>query len=269
MESSSGILPITRAVLSIVFSYLIGSIPMGYLVAKLGGGIDIREHGSGNIGMTNVFRTLGPGMGILTGVLDFFKGYLPVLIVMKTFSITDFGGVMVIYELIVIMVALFVVIGHMFPVYLLFRGGKGVATGLGVLSALLGVYIFIPIAIFGIVLLVFRYISLASMAGALAAPFTALFLSKNLPFNTQQSNSATFLLLIFSLILAFFIVLRHSRNIGRIMKGTEPKIGKIKVPKRFPFAKLVEPVKKTDPETDSPPVQVEKKKSRENEASEK
>ncbi|MFH1675520.1 MAG: hypothetical protein ABIC40_00745, partial [bacterium] len=107
---------------------------------------------------------------------------------------------------------------------------------------------------------------------AVSAPFTALFLSKNLPFNIQQSNSATFSLLIFTLILAFFVVLRHSRNIGRIMKGTEPKIGKIKVLKRFSFAKPHEQTNKQPSENvvnHSTDVQIEVKESQEDEASKK
>ncbi|HDS30125.1 MAG TPA: glycerol-3-phosphate 1-O-acyltransferase [Firmicutes bacterium] len=229
MNDSGLILPITRAVLGIAFAYLIGSIPVGLIVGHVAKGIDIREHGSGNIGLTNVIRTLGWGPGLATGLLDFLKGYIPVLIALQTFSSDDFGGVTAIRELIIILVALCLILGNTFPVYLLFKGGKGVATGFGVISALIGVYIFIPLAIFGLILFLFRFVSLASISAAIAVPFTVLFLSNQLPFSqtdSGESTSAFALLLSFTSVVALLVIFKHTSNLKRIMKGEEPKIGR-------------------------------------------
>ena len=234
MEDSTFILPITQAVLAIAFSYLIGSIPMGLIVGQLSRGIDIREHGSGNIGLTNVIRTIGWGPGLATGVLDFFKGYLPVFIVLRIFSPDDFGGVATVYELIVIMVALFLILGNMFPVYLLFKGGKGIATGFGVLSALMGVYIFIPLAVFGLILFLFRFVSLASIAAVIAVPVTVMLFPDQMSLNGNESvpgaSNAFALLLGFTSAVAILVLWRHKNNIMRIMQGTEPRVGRPKDP---------------------------------------
>jgi acyl phosphate:glycerol-3-phosphate acyltransferase len=224
------ILPITKAVLVITASYLIGSIPVGLIVCKIAGGIDIREHGSGNIGLTNVIRTLGWGPGLVTGVIDFLKGYLLVFISMKMFSPADFGGIFSIYEFIIIMVATIALLGNLYPVYLLFRGGKGIATGLGVMSALLGVYIFIPLALFGIFLFAFRFVSLASMVAAVAIPITVLLIGAKLPFIAADSNHGIGILSAFSWAAAFMIIWKHRENIKRIIAGKEPKVGKPKEP---------------------------------------
>ncbi|MCX6647005.1 MAG: glycerol-3-phosphate 1-O-acyltransferase PlsY [bacterium] len=224
------ILPITKAVLVITASYLIGSIPVGLIVCKIAGGIDIREHGSGNIGLTNVIRTLGWGPGLVTGVIDFLKGYLLVFLSMKMFSPGDFGGIYSIYEFIVIMVATIAMLGNLYPVYLLFRGGKGIATGLGVMSALLGVYIFIPLAVFGIFLFAFRFVSLASIVAAVAVPITVLLIGVKLPFIEADSNHGIGILSAFSWAAAFMIIWKHHENVKRIIAGKEPKIGKPKEP---------------------------------------
>ncbi len=223
----------TKAVLAIVFSYLIGSIPVGLIVARIAGGIDIREHGSGNIGLTNVIRTLGWGPGLITGLLDFLKGYIPVYVAMAGFSPQDFGGLSSIYETIVIIVAACVMLGNLYPVYLLFRGGKGVATALGVLSALMGVYIFIPLAIFGLFLFLFRFVSLGSIMAAISVPLTILLLSKKVPFvaRTPDSSSAMGILMAFAWITAILIVWRHRLNIGRILAGTEPRVRRPREPR--------------------------------------
>lgn len=226
MEETLGtqILPISKAILFIVFSYLIGSIPFGLIVARISGGIDIREHGSGNIGLTNVIRTLGWGPGLVTGFLDFLKGYLPVFLALKTFSPDDFAGVSAIYEVIVILVALLLLIGNLYPVYILFKGGKGVATGLGVMSALIGVFIFIPLAVFGVLLFIFRYVSIGSIGAALSVPITIFLLKSHIPL-ASESPSGTILLMVFSCAAAILIVWKHRRNIARILNGTEPRVG--------------------------------------------
>jgi len=234
MGDPGAIFALTKAVLAIVFSYLIGSIPVGLIVARIAGGIDIREHGSGNIGLTNVIRTLGWGPGLITGLLDFLKGYIPVVYVAtRGFSPQDFGGLSSIYETIVIIVAACVTLGNLYPVYLLFRGGKGVATALGVLSALMGVYIFIPLAIFGLFLFLFRFVSLASIMAAITVPLTILLLSKKVPFvaRTPDSSSAMGILMAFAWITAILIAWRHRSNIVRIFAGTEPRVRRPREPR--------------------------------------
>jgi glycerol-3-phosphate acyltransferase PlsY len=223
METSGHIFPITRAVLVIVFAYLIGSIPMGLIVGHVVKGIDIREHGSGNIGLTNVIRTLGWGPGLVTGLLDFFKGYLPVAFVMSSFSPDSFSGVAAVYETTVILVALLIVVGNLFPVYLMFKGGKGVATGFGVASALIGVYIFIPLAVFAVFLLVFRMVSVASICAAVSAPLTVVLLSSHMGF-VSESRTAYVLVLMIMCLLAVLILWSHRSNVGRIISGREPRV---------------------------------------------
>ncbi len=250
MADSAYLFPFTRAVLVIVFSYLIGSLPMGLIVARISAGIDIREHGSGNIGLTNVIRTLGWGPGLVTGVLDFLKGYLPVMFTLTTFDPQTYG-VAAIYEAIVIMVCAALVFGNMYPVYLLFKGGKGVATGLGVMSALMGVYIFIPLAVFGLILLIFRFVSLASIFAAVCVPLTVLLLSDSLPFmvSTPESPSAFSILSAFTWVTALVIIWRHRSNVKRIIAGREPRIGKLKEPTTVAQADEGVP---EQPETDQP-----------------
>ena len=221
-------LPITKAVLVITASYLVGSIPIGLIVARIARGIDIREHGSGNIGLTNIIRTLGWGPGIITGFLDFLKGYLLVFISMRMFDSADFGGVYSIYEIIIIIVAAITMLGNIYPVFLLFKGGKGVATGLGVMSALLGVYIFIPIAVFGLILSIFRFVSLASIAASISVPLTVLLLTSKLPFINIESQSALAILLSFTWAAAILILFKHTKNLKNIIAGKEPRIGKPK-----------------------------------------
>ena len=254
MEETANILPPTRAVLAIVFSYLIGSIPMGLIVARVAKGVDIREHGSGNIGLTNVIRTLGWGPGLITGLLDFLKGYLPVLYAMHHFAPQDFGGMNVIYESIVILVAISIVVGNLYPVYLLFKGGKGVATGFGVLSALMGVYIFIPLAVFGAILLIFRFVSLGSIVAAISVPLTVLFLGSKLPVISEDSNTGAGIMIGFTSIVAILIVWKHRSNISRIFAGTEPRVRSAKesaMPSLSEkLAKQKEPEKKDETESD-------------------
>jgi glycerol-3-phosphate acyltransferase PlsY len=250
MENTSTIDPITRAVLALAFSYLIGSIPMGLIVARIAGGIDIREHGSGNIGLTNVIRTLGWGPGLVTGILDFLKGYLPIFFVMKSFTPTDFGGIVTVYDITVILVALLLILGNLYPVYILFKGGKGVATGLGVMSALMGVFIFVPLAVFGLVLLLTRYVSIGSICSAIAVPLTVLFLNNHIGF-TKENPSAYLMLLVFAIAVALLILWTHRTNIARLLAGTEPRVGGPRMPARLmaPFSSST----KASSDTPQPP----------------
>ncbi|HPD61282.1 MAG TPA: glycerol-3-phosphate 1-O-acyltransferase PlsY [Thermodesulfobacteriota bacterium] len=189
----------------ILASYLIGSIPTGLLLGRAFARIDIREHGSHNIGATNVFRSAGKTLGVLTLFGDTGKGFFPVYLV---YAITG-------SEAWTSLAALATFLGHIYPVYLKFSGGKGVATGLGVFLFLAPKVVVFCFGIFGIVLALCRYVSLSSMSAAVALPLFMLFSSPSYP----RSYGAT------AALLAIMIIVRHKENIKRIIKGEEHKIG--------------------------------------------
>ena len=190
-------LPITIAV-----SYLLGSIPFGYLLVKIFRGQDIRQSGSGNIGATNVSRT-SPALGILTLLLDALKGFASVAI-----TRTAFPG----HPLLMGVAALFSVIGHMFPVWLKFRGGKGVATGLGSFILIAPKAILATVALFAGIVLAFRYVSLASITAVASFPVLAWFLDG---YRSRPRMLACMALA------SLLIVAKHHENIRRLMAGTE------------------------------------------------
>ena len=163
----------TAFLLTAGFSYLLGSIPFGYVLVRIFYGRDIRQTGSGNIGATNVSRT-SPGLGALTLILDALKGFTAVLVTRMLFpgNNTLLG-----------VAALFAIIGHTFPVWLRFQGGKGVATGLGSFALLAPKTILVMIAIFVVIFLAFRYVSLASIVTVALFPLLVWVLepSRNMP----------------------------------------------------------------------------------------
>jgi acyl phosphate:glycerol-3-phosphate acyltransferase len=186
---------------SIVCSYLLGSIPVGLILSKLKGR-DPRKAGSGNIGATNVMRTAGKTMGIVTLLGDAAKGFIPVLLArwfdMPTECIAAIG--------------LAAFIGHLFPVYLRFRGGKGIATALGIFFALDYRAILIAIIVFVILLLIKGYVSLGSLVGAvLVPPILLLF-------------GAPAAYVVMSVIIAVFTTFKHRDNIRRLRTGTENRM---------------------------------------------
>jgi len=186
--------------ISVIASYLVGSIPFGFLLAKTKG-IDIRQHGSGNIGATNVWRTIGPGYGLLALILDALKGVVGVALG----NLAGVGGA----ELLTGIAAL---VGHAFPVFLGFKGGKIIATGLGVMIALAPPVALIAVVIFGVVVLTSRYVSLGSILAAISVPMLlALF---------QYNN----LYLLFGVVVCLFAVIKHIPNIKRLLAGTESKM---------------------------------------------
>ncbi|WP_029521414.1 glycerol-3-phosphate 1-O-acyltransferase PlsY [Persephonella sp. IF05-L8] len=183
----------------LIFTYLIGSIPFGYIVGKLFGK-DITKEGSGNIGATNVTRTIGKKAGILVLILDLLKGFIPVFFAKNYFHFEPkFIG----------LVAVMAVIGHCFSVFMKFKGGKGVATGFGVLIALSAKVALITFILWLGVFLATGYVSLASI---IATSFSWVMLGI-----IEQNLYYTWAALIISLI----IVMKHSSNIERLMKGTE------------------------------------------------
>lgn len=191
-----------HAALYIVAAYLVGSIPVGVILSKLRGK-DPRKVGSGNIGATNVMRTAGKALGIITLLGDIAKGYVPTLLAL-------YGGLPV---LLVVAVGFAAFAGHLFPIFLGFKGGKGVATALGVYLALSPFAILASFIVFVLVLVKWRYVSAGSLAGTLSIPF-ALYLLK-----------ADSLYVYLSLVIGVLIVLKHAGNIKRIAAGTEHKLG--------------------------------------------
>ena len=183
--------------LSCIIAYLLGSIPNGLILCRAIWRIDIREYGSRNIGATNVYRTLGKGPGALVFLLDFLKGFLGVYIAM----------LLVDTPLAMVLCGIAAILGHSASIFLGFKGGKGVATGLGVIAMLMP-------ALTGIVFLVFvtRYVSLGSIVGAALVPVLALFFS----YPTEYT--------LFGVFAAVLVIVRHHANITRLMNGTESKI---------------------------------------------
>jgi glycerol-3-phosphate acyltransferase PlsY len=191
-----------RLLLLVLFAYLLGSVPAGYILGYLAG-VDVRTAGSGNVGATNVARVVGRRQGVLTLLADAAKGFIP------TFLATQSG--LQPWAAALIGVAAF--LGHLYPVFLNFRGGKGVATGFGVLLGIAPWATFCLIPLFGVVVLTTRIVSLSSMVSAAAAPI-ALWL-----FYYPA------VVIIMSAFLAVMVILRHQRNIQRLLAGTEPKFG--------------------------------------------
>lgn len=192
--------------LIIILAYLLGSIPSGLIVGKLFYGIDIRQHGSGNLGATNSFRTLGVKAGTVVIVADILKGTLATLLP-KFFGVDES-----IHPLLIGLVA---VIGHMFPIFAGFRGGKAVATSAGVLLAYVPLLFLFLVVIFIISLKICKYVSLSSMIAGIFAIIYALirtFLTGDWP------------LLIVVTALASFVIYRHRTNLSRIKNKTEPKV---------------------------------------------
>ena len=189
----------------ILGAYLVGSIPFGLIFSKLFAQVDIREQGSRNIGATNVYRSLGKKLGALTLLADILKGFLPVWLA------SELTG----SDMIVCATALAVFLGHLYPVYLKFSGGKGVATAVGVYLVLAPWALLFAFVVFVLVMLAFRYVSLSSMAAALAVPIFMCF-----PLGSYPQAS-----LITAVIITVLIVYRHRENIKRLLAEEESKVG--------------------------------------------
>jgi acyl phosphate:glycerol-3-phosphate acyltransferase len=194
--------------------YLIGSFPSGYLVAR-SQGIDIREHGSKNIGATNVLRVMGKKWGYLVFFCDSFKGFLAVeagiFIAGALHGSPTLGGVIA---------AITCILGHNFTIWLGFKGGKGIATSAGVFLALFPPPVVISgILVWLIVFFISRYVSLASIAAAIALPIAVSIFAK-------KPGNDFWLVLLFSILAAALAIFRHRANIKRLLKGTESRFGK-------------------------------------------
>lgn len=195
-----------KLVILCTLSYLLGSISVSYLIGKKYKNIDIREHGSGNIGTTNTFRVLGKKLGVLTFLFDFFKAFIPTIIALKYFypESPEPG----------LIVGIFAVLGHNFPVFMNFKGGKGVASSIGVVMAYDTKIALIAVAIFTIVVLTLRMVSLGSISAAGTVGIWYIY-------RIISSGMLTGLGVVF---MAVLLVIRHKDNIKRLLRGEEKKI---------------------------------------------
>ncbi|MDP6625058.1 MAG: glycerol-3-phosphate 1-O-acyltransferase PlsY [Nitrospinota bacterium] len=190
-----------QIILILILAYLLGSIPFSLIIARFFKGIDIRNYGSGNVGATNVLRTVGRKEAALALTADIVKGILPVWI--ATFVLADFWTAAT---------AISVVLGHVFPIFAGFKGGKGVATSLGALIVILSVAIAISLVIWFLVLMAFRYVSLASISAAFALPIICIGLKYPPAFIAAGTINAA------------IILINHIENIKRLIAGTESKV---------------------------------------------
>jgi acyl phosphate:glycerol-3-phosphate acyltransferase len=202
--------------LSITIAYLLGSIPFGYLLVMAFRNEDIRNTGSGNIGATNVIRSGSKLLGILTLILDALKGFVAVLLAQH---IAAPLGAPQVHD-VVVAAAVAAVLGHVFPIWLRFRGGKGVATTLGVFLVLVPMTtVLYLLAVFLVIVLFTRYVSLASIVAAAAFPFFAL----------PNAAIRTPIVITGYILIPLIVILKHHQNIRRLLAGTENRVGSRKV----------------------------------------
>ncbi len=199
-----------RILLILTIAYLIGSIPSGYLIVRAKEGGDVRETGSGGTGATNVSRNAGKGAGILTLVLDVIKG---VFVVFLAGILSD--GLFPYADWTIAFAGMLAILGHIFPVWLRFRGGKGVATALGVFLMLAPIVVVVALVIFAITFALTRYVSLASVVAISSIAITILLLMLFDPFELPNAIAA--------LLSAGLVIFAHRANIQRLIAGTEPK----------------------------------------------
>lgn len=227
-----------------LLAFLMGSIPFGLWIARIKG-VDIRAHGSGNIGATNVYRIIGKKQGLLCLFLDLLKGFVPVVVVLNLIQLEGRSpgiglGFLDSLALVLpateqfkvqglhVLCALAAVLGHNYSPWIGFRGGKGIATSAGVVLALMPFALILLAVVFGVVLAATRYVSLASMAGAVALPILthvgARFHKNAEGMSLWEAGTWNRPLFFFSLLIAVLAVWKHRSNFVRIMNGTENRI---------------------------------------------
>lgn|SRR2546427_388048 len=212
----------------VVLSYLVGSIPTSIIVTKIARGIDIRNHGSGNAGGTNVIRVLGPTAGLLVISLDILKGYAATMLVTKLMygpipftNRTPFEDLTVIS----IIAGCAAILGHVWTAFGGFRGGKGIATAGGVLLGLATIELLVAIGVFSLVFLLSRYVSLGSITAAIALPLT-MFFRHNI-FHADLEGYHT--LIFFSIGISLLLIYTHRENIKRLLAGTEHRLTQVPI----------------------------------------
>ncbi|HAZ5936654.1 TPA: glycerol-3-phosphate 1-O-acyltransferase PlsY [Staphylococcus aureus] len=196
-------------IVMLLLSYLIGAFPSGFVIGKLFFKKDIRQFGSGNTGATNSFRVLGRPAGFLVTFLDIFKGFITVFFPLWLPVHAD--GPISTFFTNGLIVGLFAILGHVYPVYLKFQGGKAVSTSAGVVLGVNPILLLILAIIFFIVLKIFKYVSLASIVAAICCVIGSLIIQD-------------YILLVVSFLVSIILIIRHRSNIARIFRGEEPKI---------------------------------------------
>jgi len=202
--------PFWSYIIVAVAAYLLGSIPTGFLVAK-GRGVDLQKSGSGNIGATNAMRVLGKPMGIFVLLMDVLKGFAAVWLC--NFLLQIFNAPAAGLENYRIVAGIFAVLGHNYPCWLKFKGGKGVATTTGVYLALAPEALAVALAVFVLALLLTKYVSVGSILAAVALPAAVWFTKED------------FFLRMVTIALGIMAILKHRKNIQRLMAGTESRLG--------------------------------------------
>jgi acyl phosphate:glycerol-3-phosphate acyltransferase len=216
---------ITGNAIVLLIAYLLGSLPTGYLLGKWLKGIDIREHGSGSTGATNVLRTLGKGPGIAVLLVDVLKGVAAIALTQFTYQPNTFlvqlteGDVIpnTWFPWMMVLSGLFAILGHSKSIWLKFTGGKSVATSLGILLMLNWQVGLATFGVFALMLAVSRIVSLSSISGAIALPILMLLAHQPLPY------------VLFGIVGGIYVIVRHRTNIQRIFAGTESRLGSQKV----------------------------------------
>lgn len=198
----------------LIAAYLLGSIPTGYLAGRLLKGIDIRDQGSGSIGATNVLRTLGKGPAVVVLLIDILKGVGAIMLIYAFFTFAPNPVISLSWEpWLVAGAGLAALLGHSKSIWLGFRGGKSVATSLGILLSMSLAVGLGTLGVFGMVLAFSRIVSLSSIAGAIAVSFLMIFLKQPLPYQLFAGSGG------------LYVIWCHRSNIQRLMAGTEPQLG--------------------------------------------
>lgn len=213
-----------HSLIFLLVSYLFGALPIGLMVGRMVKGIDVRDYGSGNIGASNVWRTMGPFWGFAVFLFDFCKGYLPTLLANGMPQVPTWVPIPHVVAAPIphaaawlpVAAGLAAILGHNFSPFLKFKGGKGVATSLGVVYGLSPLAAAIGFAVWGLCLFVTRYISVSSMISAVVTSAVLIVLNHDLPH------------VLFALLVSFFVIIKHRANMARLKAGTEPKVGRPK-----------------------------------------
>jgi len=203
--------PVLVSIILSIAAYLIGSVPSSVWIGKWFYDVDIRDYGSGNAGTTNTFRVLGTFPGIVVFILDIFKGFFAVSLAHFAHQFIPHTTTYVNFQLLLGGLA---VMGHIFPLYVGFKGGKGVATLLGIVLAIHPMAALLSLFIFSIVLIITKYVSLSSMIAGLIFPFLIIFVFKE--------NIVS--LILFSIIISLLLIVTHQKNIVRLLAREENKV---------------------------------------------